>query len=84
MKMTDSKLRWHLARDNQVKLARFCQNNGIVTATTLHKHTFNITYIFDNGGYIEVELLRGTENKSYSVADHFQVVNYGWGVNTDD
>jgi hypothetical protein len=77
--MKNSMMKWHLARDNQIKLARFCEKNKISSSTELFDDTFNIKYVFDNGGYIVAELLRGKE-VSYSVADHFQVIDYGWGT----
>jgi hypothetical protein len=76
--MKASTIKWHLARDNQIKLARFCQNNKVNSETELFEDTFNIKYEFDNGGYIVAELLRGKE-VGYSVADHFQVVDYSMG-----
>jgi len=78
--MTDSLMRWHLARDNQIKLAKFCEKHKVESNTTLFKDTFNIKYKFDNGSFIEAELLRG-KGVGYSVEDHFQVVDYGWGLN---
>jgi hypothetical protein len=77
--MTTSMMRWHLARDNQLKLARFCEANKVKNETELFNDTFNIRYEFNNGGYIVAELLRGKEGQSYSVADHFQVVDYALG-----
>lgn len=77
--MTNSLMRWHLARDNQIKLARFCESNKVTSSTKLFDDTFNITYEFDNGSYIEAELLRGKEDQGFTVADHFQVISYGWG-----
>lgn len=77
--MTNSMMRWHLARDNQTKLAKFCESNKVKSDVKLFDDTFNITYEFDNNGSIEVELLRGKE-QGYSVADHFQVVDYAWGT----
>lgn len=78
--MTNSLMQWHLARDNQVKLARFCGQHAIG-----HEHMkpytvgdamfFQHTYHFDNGSFIRVEMRAG-DAKSYSVADHFQVVDY--------
>lgn len=78
--MKNSTLQWHLARDNCEKLAKFCEQNKTSNSTELFDDTFNIRYEFDNGGYIVAELLRGKENKSYSVVDHFQVVDYAWGT----
>lgn len=82
--MTSSMIRWHLARDNQVKLAKFCEKNKVMSWA--EKYTFNDgehdywqnTYKFDNGGYITAEMLHGA-TKSYSVADHFQVIDYEFG-----
>lgn len=83
--MKNSTIKWHLARDNQIKLARFCETNKV--SSEVRKNTYNdgehdyfeITYHFDNGGLITAELLQG-DTKSYSVADHFQVVEWGLGV----
>ena len=83
--MKASTIAWHLARDNQVKLAKFCNANKVrseselFTARDDEHDYFNITYIFNNGGFITAEMIHG-DTKSYTVADHFQVVNYGLGV----
>ena len=83
--MTTSKLQWHLARDNQLKLAKFCEQNKVRTQTELNTHNdgehsyFQQTYTFNNGGFITAEMLQG-DTQSYSVADHFQVVDYALGV----
>lgn len=82
--MTSNRMRWHLARDNETELAKFCEENKVNSSS--RTHTFNdgqhdywqMDYIFDNGGFITVELLHG-DTKSYSVADHFQVVDYDLG-----
>lgn len=80
--MTNSLMKWHLARDNQIKLHRFCQKHKTVNVTDLEgEDTFTIKYFFDNGGWILVELMKGTKERSFSVADHFQVVDYQWGKN---
>ena len=84
--MTNSLLQWHLARDNQLNLARFCEKHK--TSSSTKPHTFNdgehdffqMTFQFDNGSFITAELLHGEANKSYTVADHFQVVDYAWGT----
>lgn len=83
--MKASTIQWHLARDNCDKLAKFCQDNAIghTTVTDRYndgKHTyFHHTYHFDNKGYITAEMLQG-DTQSYSVADHFQVVDYEMGA----
>lgn len=83
--MKQSTIKWHLARDNQLKLARFCEANKVRSHQELYTLTnefgsyFQMTYIFNNGGYIVAELRHG-DDKGYSVADHFQVVDYGLGV----
>ncbi len=81
--MKQSTIKWHLARDNQIKLAKFCQKNAI-------KHTnvppyqvgderyFQHAYYFDNEGVIRAEMRAG-DTQSYSVADHFQIVDYSLG-----
>ncbi len=80
--MKASTIQWHLARDNQVKLAKFCEKHRTKQEVTTKPYLFedgnsyfNITYYFDNGGWIEVELQAG-DTKSYTVADHFQVADY--------
>lgn len=80
--MTNSLMEWHLARDNQVKLARFCekhaiQHDSIEPYQVDGKKYFQHKYIFDNGSFIQAEMRAG-DSKSYSVADHFQVVDYEW------
>ncbi len=85
--MKASTIQWHLARDNQAKLARFCENNKVKSSTELDTYSdedgkyFQIEYTFDNGGFITAELKQG-DTRSYSVADHFQVVAYAleWQV----
>lgn len=78
--MKASTIQWHLARDNQTKLHKFCQENKTTSVTdTAGKDTFTIRYFFDNGAFILVELLKGTKERSFSVADHFQVVDYSLG-----
>lgn len=79
--MMVSMLKWHLSRDNQAKLVRFCENNkqtivwqlntADVDGVKYHEATFH----FDNGGFITAEMGEGI-----STGDHFQVVNYGLGV----
>lgn len=78
--MTSSLLQWHLARDNQAKLHTFCAKHKTESETTKylgefdgHK-TFNMTFKFDNGGFITAEMLQGV-----NISDHFQVVDYGLG-----
>ena len=81
--MTDSLMRWHLSRDNQIKLARFCQKHAVrhdnvkpysVDGGGMY---FQHTYHFDNGAYITAEMRAG-DTRSYSIADHFQVCDYSW------
>lgn len=82
--MKNSLMQWHLARDNQVKLAKFCEANKIRsnhkynTAEVDGKHYWQMTFEFDNGSFITAEMLAG-DTRIYSVADHFQVVDYAWG-----
>lgn len=79
--MTNSLMEWHLARDNQSKLAKFCEKHKTTSVTDLGgERTFTINYFFDNGSNILVELLKGNDARGYSVADHFQVVDYAWGT----
>jgi len=83
--MKASTIRWHLARDNQIRLAKFCQQNAIKhdNKTNTYNdgtHTyFEHTYHFDNGGYITAEMLQG-DTRGYSIADYFQVVDYNMGT----
>lgn len=78
-------MKWHLARDDQVKLAKFCQENAVGHDTRLdtafdeESSYFEHTYMFDNDSYIIAEMRQGN-TKGYSVADHFQVVDYAWGT----
>jgi hypothetical protein len=83
--MKTSTIKWHLARDNQLALAKFCEKHKTRSECELNTYKddeheyFQITYHFDNGGYITAELIHG-DDRSYTVADHFQVVNYGMGA----
>lgn len=83
--MTNSLMRWHLARDNCLKLAKFCEKNAvrhenITNAFQDEEHTyFHHTYYFDNGGHIKAEMLQG-DTRGYSMADYFAVIDYGWGT----
>lgn len=78
-------MQWHLARDNQAKLAKFCEKHAKFRTKKLRTNSdgeheyWQMSYHFDNGSYIEAEMLHG-DTKSYSVADHFQVVDYGWAT----
>jgi len=84
--MKQSTIQWHLARDNCAKLARFCEKNRVSSSNELNTATvdgqdyWQMTSIFNNGGYITAELLHG-DTVGYSVADHYQVVNYSLGNN---
>jgi hypothetical protein len=78
--MKASTIQWHLARDNQLQLARFCDRNRVVSEVAEQYQVdgrgyFTILYRFDNGAYIKAEMLTG-DTRSYTVADHFQVVDY--------
>lgn len=81
--MKASTIQWHLARDNQVELARFlgknCTHQEVTTKPYLFtdgNSYFAITYFFDNGGWVEAEMQAGDANGGYTVADHFQVADY--------
>jgi hypothetical protein len=82
--MKNSTIKWHLARDNQVKLARFCEkfkvrsSHEYNTAQVDGKNYWQMTFEFNNGGFITAEMLQG-DTSSYSIADHFQVVDYRLG-----
>jgi len=83
--MKTSTIAWHLARDNQEKLAKFCSKNCIEQHPSSDKYIvddgtyWQQTYHFDNGGFIRAELRAG-DTKSYSIVDHFQVVDYNLGA----
>ena len=83
--MKASTIQWHLARDNQLQLARFCEKNKVSShamPNTAHdeKHYYwQLKSVFDNGGYIVAELMQGDE-RSFNVADHYQVVDYSLGA----
>jgi hypothetical protein len=74
-------MQWHLSRDNCLQLSKFCEKHAVKheNETDTFKHNgmsyFEHTYHFDNGGFIKAEMLQG-DTRSYSVADHFQVVDY--------
>lgn len=82
--MTNSLMQWHLARDNQVKLAKFCEKHVVrhdnvapYEVEGVEGKYFRHTYHFDNGSYIQAEMRAG-DTKSYSIADCFQVTDYAW------
>lgn len=83
--MKVSTIQWHLARDNQARLAAFCEKHKVRsshkynTAEVDGKRYWQMTFEFDNGGFITAEMLHG-DTQSYSVADHFQVVDYSLGA----
>ena len=77
--MTQSLLRWHLARDNQLKLAKFCDKHQVGRDISDYsevdgQNCFNMYTRFDNGGWVVAELIQGI-----SIADHYQVINYNLG-----
>jgi len=82
--MKQSTIQWHLARDNQAQLAKFCEQNRVRSSTELNTYNdgehdyFQQTSVFNNGGFITAELLHG-DTRSYSVNDHYQVVDYVLG-----
>lgn len=81
--MKNSLMQWHLARDNQVKLARFCEKHAVRHDNVKPYQVgdasyFQHTYHFDNGGFVRAEMRAG-DTRSYSIADHFQVVDYSLG-----
>lgn len=83
--MKISTLKWHLARDNQAKLAKFCTTHKVRSSHEYNTGMYDginlwqMTFVFDNGGYITAEMFAG-DKKGYTVADHFQVVDYALGV----
>lgn len=82
--MKASTIQWHLARDNRLSLAKFCSNKRQYQEFAKQyqvdgKGYFTIKYYFDNGGHIEAEMLAG-DIRGYTVADHFQVVDYSVGI----
>lgn len=79
--MTNKLMQWHLARDNQIKLAKFCDKHQVNrNVSPYYKHEglednyFTMTTIFDNGGFITAESKQGG-----SLAENYQVMDYGWG-----
>jgi len=81
--MITSLIKWHLARDNCEKLAKFCEKRKEYSEVVDQYQVdgrgyFTMKFYFDNGGYILAELLTG-DVRSYSTADHFQVVDYSLG-----
>jgi hypothetical protein len=81
--MKQSTIQWHLARDNQLKLARFCEKHKIRSVVTPPREYdgesyFTICYKFDNEASITAELRAG-DTRGYTVADHFQVIDYEFG-----
>ena len=74
--MTNSMMKWHLARDNQIKLAKFCEGNKVDIEWDLNNPKYpTAKFVFDNWGFIRAELEQGT-----STADYFQVVGYDLGA----
>lgn len=75
--MTNSLMRWHLARDDQKKLAKFCDRHQVdrIVSDYDADRCFTMTTIFDNGGWIKAELQQGVD-----ISDHYQVVNFGLGA----
>ena len=82
--MKQSTIKWHLARDNQVALCKFCIKNCIKQSKygdnykIDNKEYFQMMFQFDNNSFIRVELQAG-DTKSYTIADCFQVVDYSLG-----
>lgn len=73
--MKQSTILWHLSRDNQAKLFRFCERNKqSIKWLRVDKPELVAKFTFDNGGYIIVEML-----KEVSCTEHFQVMDYGFG-----
>lgn len=79
--MTNSLMEWHLSRDNQRKLALFCDKHQINRQISqpyrydgIEGKFFTMTTHFDNDSFIKAELEVGT-----SIADYYQVIDYGWG-----
>ncbi len=78
--MTNSLMKWHLARDNQRKLAAFCDTYQVDREVGSY---YDVPFVgtcfvmrteFQNGGYIEAELVVGK-----SISEHYQVVDWGLG-----
>jgi hypothetical protein len=84
--MKASTIKWHLARDNREKLARFCQNNAIRHDNQTNTFSdgvndyFEHTYYFSNNGFIKAEMLMGGLT-GHNISEHFQVVDYSLGMN---
>lgn len=85
--MKATTIKWHVARDGRQQLARFCEAKKVRSSLELYtandgEHDyFQITYTFDNGGFITAELIHGEVGRGFSVADHFQIVDYALGAN---
>ena len=85
--MKASTIEWHLARDNQAKLSIFCERHRVSSSVKLHTHrdeerntdAFEMTSVFDNGGFITAELLHGNAERGFGTADHYQVLDYAFG-----
>ena len=83
-KMTNSLLKWHLRRDNNIQLHKFLSkhktNSEIIKRDVCvgdHKY-FYMKFFLNNDSYVTVELLHG-DVKSYSIADCFNVIDYKFG-----
>lgn len=74
--MKASTIQWHLARDDQRKLARFCDKHQIKREVSDYYDDgcFAMTTHFDNGGYIKAELKQGTD-----ISENYQVLDYNMG-----
>lgn len=82
--MTNRLIDWHLARDDYSKLASFCEKHRIKQEVVDRYKAddgnyFTIKFDFDNGAFILAELRAG-DTQSYTIADHFAVVDYGYGT----
>lgn len=84
--MKASTINWHVKRDNNQQLAAFCERNKtrsmreLFTRNDGQHQYWQMTYTFDNGGYITAELLHGDDKRGYTTADHFAVLAQGLGA----
>ena len=79
--MKATTIKWHLARDDQRSLAKFCDEHQIDREVSdYYEHDgvegkfFTHTTRFDNGGFITAEMKQGD-----SIANNYQVVDYSLG-----
>lgn len=82
LQITESLLKWHLARDTQRELAEFCDKYQINREVSDYyqvdgKNCFKMKTHFANGGFVTAELVQGV-----GIDQHYQVLDYGLGKGT--